>query len=161
MLGLWVPERAVSGIGFLATLAIVFMAGYASSKWLGQSIYAWIQNTLLRSKLTRSIYGTIHHTLSAIFGDKKVFNQVAIIDFPQLGYKRIGFVTQETLGIPDLDKKGMVVVYCPHSFQVSGNMFIVPAKNIQLIDMPAETALKLIMSAGMVSDQPDPNAPRT
>ena len=48
------------------------------------------------------------------------------------------------LGIPS----GKVAVYLPHSYAFSGNLFIVPAENITLVDAKAADVMKFIVSGG-------------
>ena len=49
------------------------------------------------------------------------------------------------LGIPS----GKVAVYLPHSYAFSGNLFIVPAENITLVDAKAADVMKFIVSGGV------------
>ena len=63
--------------------------------------------------------------------------------------QRLGFVTQESSVLIEGEKEKMIV-YLPHSFQVSGEMIVVPKENVKFLSLPPETALKMIMSAGIV-----------
>ena len=47
--------------------------------------------------------------------------------------------------------KGMVAVYLPHSYNFSGNLFIVPAENVRPIKASPAEVMKFIVSAGVTS----------
>lgn len=149
-LGFWVDNpHAWKGIGFLIAVAAVTAAGYFSSRWFGYPLFNWLERQFLNSRITKGVYGVIHDTLAAIFGTRRQLTKVVLVDFPRLGFKRLGFMTHESIdALSDL-LRDQVVVYFPHSFQVSGNMMIVPAEAVSVLDMPADKALKIIMSGGI------------
>ena len=45
--------------------------------------------------------------------------------------------------------KGKVLVYMPHSYAISGQLFVVEKKNITKIDKPSSEVMKLIISGGV------------
>lgn len=141
-------EYALTGIGFLLTLTLVLTVGYLSSSWFGGSFFTWLDEWMMEDRFTKGIYGVIRDTVSAMMGRSAVLDKVVLVDFPELGYKRIGFVTQDTPAFMEHGEDQMVI-YFPHSFQISGNMIVVPRKNVKFLEMSKETALKMIMSAGI------------
>jgi uncharacterized membrane protein len=150
-LGIWVEDsHAWTGIGFLIAVGLITGMGIVSSRRLVVWFFAWIERQLLGSRITSGVYSVIHDTFSAIFGQRRLLTKAALVDFPEMGYQRIGFVTQESLSSLAGSLEGKVAVYFPHSFQVSGNMLIVPAKNIRPLDLSADKVLKMIMSGGIV-----------
>lgn len=150
ILSVWISKRyIITGIGFFLTVFLVTCAGYASSIWIGSPVFRWIENQFRSSSITRVIYGAIRDTTSAIMGRDKILSKVVLVNFPNLGFKRIGFVTQESSDFAD-DGDESTLVYFPHSFQISGNILIVPKSNVKFLDISTEKALKTIMSAGIV-----------
>ena len=61
--------------------------------------------------------------------------------------KKMGFVTQTDL--TELKIKDKVAVYFPHSYNFSGELFIVPNEHITPLDIPAAEAMKFIVSGGI------------
>ena len=62
--------------------------------------------------------------------------------------QKLGFITKEDLsGIGIADEN--VAVYFPHSFNFSGNLFIVPRKNITPLDAKSQIVMKFIVSGGV------------
>ena len=150
LLALAFEEKSiVTGGGFFLTLLLFGLAGYSSSNWFGLSFFNWIEKLFKGSPLTSGVYGAIRDTWSAVFVKDKIFSKVVLVDSPSTGFKQIGFVTQEKPAFMD-DNEEWMLVYCPHSFQISGNMLVVPKKNVRFLDVSTESALKMIMSAGIV-----------
>ncbi len=150
ILSLWIAEESIlTGIGFLLTAALVVLIGYASSNWLGASVFGMLDRWMMEEPITKGVYGAVRETIASISGKSAVFDKVAAVNFPELGFQRVGFVTQEEVSFMD-GGEAQVMVYFPHSFQVSGNMLIVPKKNVRYLDLPKETAIKMIMSAGII-----------
>src|SRR5690625_7385014 len=61
---------------------------------------------------------------------------------------RKGFITKTDLRI--LGVSNRVAVYCPHSYNFSGNLFLVSPDRIAVLDIPASEAMKFAVSAGEI-----------
>ena len=59
-------------------------------------------------------------------------------------------VTEENLSELKIDD-AMVAVYLPHSYNFSGNLYVVPSKNIKKIDYHSGKFMKFIVSGGVTS----------
>ena len=70
----------------------------------------------------------------------------------------MGFITQKDLSNLGIEK-GKVAVYLPHSYNFSGNLFIVPVENITPLDAPPAEVMKFIVTAGVTSFENKPNTP--
>lgn len=151
ILGVWIgSEKVLTGLGFLFTLFLFTLTGYLSSIWIGVAFFNWIERELLTNHATRFIYGAIRDTFTAIFGSQNIFSKVVLVDFPGTGAKMVGFITQERPPSFIKEAEEYVLVYFPLSFQFAGYMLVVKKKNTQILDIPPQTALKMIMSAGIV-----------
>ena len=65
--------------------------------------------------------------------------------------EKLGFITEEDLGI--LQEKDKVAVYFPHSYNFSGELFIVPKTQIRMLDVNSSEMMKFIVSAGLTGWQ--------
>lgn len=65
---------------------------------------------------------------------------------PISNLEKLGFITEEDLS--KLDEKGKVVVYFPHSYNFSGELFIVPKNQVRSIDVNPADLMKFIVSGG-------------
>ena len=63
---------------------------------------------------------------------------------------RLGFMTQDDLKV--IGQEELVAVYFPHSYNFSGNLYLVPRKNVErLYNVNSTEVMKFIVSGG-VSD---------
>ena len=51
------------------------------------------------------------------------------------------------------------MVYIPHSYNFSGNLFIVQRVNVQALDMDSSAAMKLAVSGGVAGINDEENVP--
>jgi uncharacterized membrane protein len=61
--------------------------------------------------------------------------------------EKLGFLTEEDLST--LDEKEKVAVYFPHSYNFSGELFIVPKNQVRPIDISPSVVMKFIISGGV------------
>jgi uncharacterized membrane protein len=61
--------------------------------------------------------------------------------------EKLGFLTESDLS--RLNEPGKVAVYFPHSYNFSGEMFIVPVEQVRPIDLPPGDTMKFIVSGGV------------
>ena len=62
--------------------------------------------------------------------------------------ERLGFITQNDLSHLGLGPE-KVAVYLPHAFNWSGNLYIVPARNVTPLDARAADVMKFVVSGGV------------
>ena len=63
------------------------------------------------------------------------------------GIQKIGFITQEDLQFIEINDA--VMIYCPHSYAFSGELFIVPSRSVSPLNLPASDVMKMIVSGGV------------
>lgn len=86
--------------------------------------------------------------VESFMGDKKKFTKPVLVKVrkdPEIF--QIGFVTQEDLS--KIGMKGKLAVYMPHSYAVSGYLFIVSADQVTPLDMNPADAMKMAVSGGV------------
>ncbi len=138
----------IPGLGLLTILAIITLVGYLASTLLAGPLFNFMESLLIRLPLVNIIYTSIKDLIDAFVGDKKKFNQPVLVTFnPEFSIQKPGFITQEDLthlGLP-----GQVAVYMPHSYNFSGNIFIVPAKYVTPLNASGADVMKFIVSGGV------------
>jgi len=86
--------------------------------------------------------------VSAFVGKEKKFDKpVIVLVNPISNLQKLGFLTEDDL--TKLDEKEKVAVYFPHSYNFSGELFIVPKENVRPININPAEAMKFIVSAGV------------
>ena len=137
------------GLGFVAVLSILILVG-----WLGNRFLLWrllinfFDSILEKTPFLKLIYTSVKDFADGFLGDKRKFTKPVLITIkkdPQI--QRIGFVTQDNLEILNLNDK--VMVYVPHSYNFSGNLFIVDKSNVTPLDIDSGSAMKLAVSGGV------------
>ena len=141
------------GTGLLLMVAIIMIVGFLGSTFISVPVVRIFEDALSRLPLIRLIYFSLKDLVEAFVGDKKKFNQpVRIILNKENGIQKLGFVTQTDLNFIDIES-GSVMVYCPHSYAFSGEMFIVPASSVTLLNIPTSDVMKMIISGGVSLSQ--------
>lgn len=82
-------------------------------------------------------------------GNEKRFSKPVLVQVQKDGgmYK-LGFITQKDLSHIGMNS-GKCAVYMPHSYNFSGNLFIVDYECITPIDAASEDVMKFIVSGGI------------
>jgi len=139
----------IPGLGLLMILLVITLVGFLGSSFLFRPIAYKFDQLISRAPLIKIIYTSVKDLLSAFVGQKKRFNQPVLVKVSADGsLEKIGFITNDDLSQLGI-KENKIAVYLPHSYAWSGNLFIVPEKNITKIDASATEVMKYIISAGV------------
>lgn len=137
------------GLGFLIILVSLIILG-----WLGSTFLVWkflidfFDNILERTPFIKFIYTSVKDVVESFMGDKRKFTRPVLVrvrNEPEIF--QIGFVTQTDLNKLDLVDK--VAVYMPHSYAISGYLFIVNKEDVQTLHMNPADAMKMAVSGGV------------
>lgn len=138
----------VPGLGLLVVGGIIILFGYLASTLIARPVFDMIEEFLLQVPLISLIYSSIKDLLSAFVGDKKKFTQAVLVTMDEAnGIQKLGFITQNDLEM--LGVQGKVAVYLPHSYNFSGNFYIVPRERVTFINLPGADIMKFIVSGGV------------
>lgn len=137
------------GLGLLTMLIIMTLLGYMCSTFLVRSLLNVLERALLRTPLVNMIYGSMKDLFSAFVSDQKKFDQpVLVMINKEIGLQKMGFLTQKELASFGLKDK--VGVYLPHSYNFSGNFFIIDKDQVTILtNMSSSEAMKFIISGGI------------
>jgi uncharacterized membrane protein len=139
----------IPGLGILILLLIILLIGILGSTIIFRPIIGYFDRLMVRAPLIKIIYTAVKDLVSAFVGKKKRFNKPVLVRLrSDSELQRIGFVTNNDLSIlGDMNEK--VAVYLPHSYAWSGNLYVVPVKNITPIKASSTEVMKFIISAGL------------
>ena len=137
------------GLGLIIVIVLITIIGIIGSAAITSPINSFFQNLLKRAPLLQTIYSSVKDLMSTFVGNKKGFDQPVIIKiYENSSIERIGFITNENLN--SLGIKGdKILVYLPHSYAFSGQLFVVDRSYITRIDRPSAEIMKLIVSGGV------------
>lgn len=139
------------GLSILIVFFLVALLGFLGQTIIARPIKKIINHFINRAPLVKVIYSSLKDLLSAFVGKEKKFNQAVLVKVnPISELEKLGFVTQE-----DVSKLGVegnkVAVYFPHSYNFSGELFIVPVEHIKKIDAAPADVMKFIVSGGVAN----------
>jgi len=139
----------IFGLGFLIVVAFITLVGSLSSLFIRTRWSKILNHWLDRVPLIRILYSSLKDLMSAFVGNKKKFTQpVMVILSKESNVRKLGFLTEHNVSGLGLGAD-MVAVYLPHSYNFSGNLFVVPAENVVPINAPAAEVMKFIVSGGV------------
>jgi uncharacterized membrane protein len=141
----------VPGIGILATLVLITILGFLSTKFVTGTIFRIIDRLLEKIPFVKTVYSVIKDTVHSFLGEKKSFSKVALVTVPGTNMKSLGFVTAEDLEVFYEPLSDYIAVYVPQTFQVAGFTFLIKKEDVEFIDVKPEDAMKFILSGGMTS----------
>ena len=141
-------ELSIPGLGLLIIIFGITLFGYLTTTFFFKTFSDLFETGIKRMPLVSLIYNSIKDLIGAFVGDKKKFTQpVLVLMNKESGIYKMGFVTQENLDAIGLND--LVSVYLPHSYNFSGNHFMVPKANVKPINLSGSTAMKFIVSGGV------------
>jgi uncharacterized membrane protein len=144
------------GTGLVVLIAIIMIVGFLGSTFISVPVVQIFEEAIIRIPLVGIIYSSLKDLVGAFVGDKKKFNQpIRFMLNKENGIQKIGFITQDDLQFIDI--KDSVMVYCPHSYAFSGELFIVPTTSISMLNLPASDVMKMIVSGGVSLSQDSKN----
>ncbi len=145
--------RRIPGLGFLATVAIIFLVGTLTTNFIGRKLVAMTEGLLLRIPLVKNVYGASKQLFDAItLPGRGAFRQVVMLEYPRLGLYALGFITAtQAEGFQDLVGEKTVNVFIPTAPNpTSGFFLVVPERSVIPVPISMEEALKLIVSGGLI-----------
>jgi uncharacterized membrane protein len=152
-LGLHVP-----GLGALLGFLIVLLTGLLVTNFIGQALVAIGEDLLERIPFVRALYGGVKSFSETVLSNSgNSFKKVLLVEYPRAGIWTIGFQTTDQL--PEINARlgePQVCVFIPTTPNpTSGFIIFVPKARCIELDMPVETAMKMIVTLGVVG----PTAP--
>ncbi|MFN1836104.1 DUF502 domain-containing protein [Balneola sp. MJW-20] len=140
-------EFSFPGLGILTGFTVISLVGFIFTRAFTRPIVHMFEKLFTRTPLVSIVYSSLKDLTEALVGDKKKFTKPVYISIDDTGIKRFGFVTEDSLSHMGLE--GDVAVYCPHSYNVSGNLYIVPKDKVQPIKTNSTNFMRFIVSGGV------------
>ncbi|PKP12595.1 MAG: hypothetical protein CVU08_09730 [Bacteroidetes bacterium HGW-Bacteroidetes-3] len=138
----------IPGLGVLTLLIFLIFIGFIGRTFIAQPLKLVFKNVINRIPLVKFVYSAFNDLFSAFVGKEKKFNQPVLVKVNlSSDLEKIGFITEENLSL--LDEEDKVAVYFPHSYNFSGELFIVPRANIRPINISSSDVMKFVISAGL------------
>jgi len=143
----------IPGLGIILALSVLLLTGVLAANFVGRAFVGGWESLMDRIPVVRSIYSAAKNFAEIVFSDSsQSFKNVLLIEYPRKGLYSLAFQTATELGEVQ-GRTGEEVVCCfvpttPNP--TSGFIIIVPKKDITVLDMDVDEALKMIISLGVV-----------
>lgn len=139
----------IPGLGLLIILGSITIIGMLGSVIIRTPFSMLLNRIMDQVPLIKMLYTAISDLLSAFVGQKKKFTEpVMVIMSRESNIRKLGFITERDMQNIGIDAD-FVAVYLPHSYNFSGNMFIVPAENVIPVETNSADFMKFIVSGGV------------
>jgi uncharacterized membrane protein len=154
MLGFDIP-----GAGAILTLLVIVLTGVLAANFIGQRLVTWWERLLTSIPVVNSIYNSVKQVSDTLFSSSgNAFRKALLIEYPRRGAWTIAFLTGRPGGdvLQHLDGD-YVSVYVPTTPNpTSGFFLMLPKAEVIELEMSVDTALKYVISMGVVAPPPRP-----
>jgi uncharacterized membrane protein len=147
-----VPEAHYRpGMGIVTALALLIAAGVLVNAFIVRRLLAAWERLMERIPIVKSVYGAVRDFVQLLpaGGERSELQRVVLARFGDAA--AIGFVTRDDAGELGLGPAaaGSVTVYFPMSYQIGGYTLLLPRERVEPLDIPIETAMRLVLTGGM------------
>lgn len=149
------------GAGLIIAVVALTLLGFLTANLIGRTLVDLGERLLGRIPAVRAIYRGLKQVFETLFSGKgSSFRRVGLVEFPSPGMWSIVLISQPPSAdiaarLPEEEEHISVFLPCAPN-PTTGFFFYVPRSKIVEIELSAEDAATLIMSAGMVQPGADP-----
>ena len=148
----WLPGPDIPGLGLVALLILVYLAGLVTTQVLGRAMLDLGHRILELIPVVNSIYSTTRSAVQLLSNsDKQPYRGVVLVEFPHPGMQSFGFITSR---IQDENGENKLAVYIPTTpIPSSGFLVIVREKDVTPTELSVEDAMKVVISGGLLAER--------
>jgi len=152
----------VPGTGIVAGLVLIFTVGVLTGLWVFRKLFEFAENLVGRIPLVKSLYGAVRDLMSFFSTSQRGAGAGVVMVTVADKVRLLGLVTRQDYS--DLPKgfgrEGDVTVYLPMSYQLGGFTVVVPRSAVQPLEMSAEEAMRLALTAGLSPEKQPGRLPK-
>jgi uncharacterized membrane protein len=138
----------IPGFGLLVVFFSIALLGFFARTVIARPVKKMWNKLLDKAPLLKLVYSSLKDLMNAFVGKEKKFNHPVRVKVNLVSdLEKLGFLTREDLLELGIEGK-MVAVYFPHSYNFSGEMFIVPAEHVTPLEASPSEVMKFIVSGG-------------
>lgn len=136
-------------VAVIITLLGLFVLGWITTRVIGRRIVNLFDQIMNRIPFVKKVYGSTKMLLDVLNQEKKEFDRVVLIEFPNREMRAVGFVTR--IVEDRINNQQLAAVYVPTTPNpTSGYLELVPVDRLINTDMTVEEAMTFIISGGAV-----------
>jgi len=152
----------IPGTGLVIAILALTLLGFLAANLVGRTLVELGEGILNRMPVVRPVYKTMKQIFETLFSKSgSSFRKVALVEFPAPGMWSLVFISQPPANaiaerLPESDNVSVFLPCTPNP--TTGFFFFVPRHKLIELDVGVESAMTLIMSAGMVQPGADKDA---
>ncbi len=144
----------IPGLGILVSFIVLTLLGFIGQTALVRPIKKGLKKLIEKIPLLNLLYSSLNDFFSAFVGKEKKFNvPVKVLFNKENNLWKMGFVTLETMYV--IGNNDLAAVYFPHSYNFSGELYLVPSDRIFKLDISPAEAMKFVVSGGVTHLEPE------
>ena len=147
-------EIGIPGLGILILVVFITLIGALTAGMVGRWVIRLWEYLLNRMPVIRTLYNGSKQIIETVLKSQSdAFRQAVLVEYPRRGIWAIAFLTAATDGeVADLLEGDHINVFLPTTPNpTSGFLLFVPRRDIIVLKMPVEDAVKMVISAGIVT----------
>lgn len=138
----------IPGLGIIILFFSLTLLGFLGQTALIKPLKRVAGKLIKRIPLLNLLYSSINDLFSAFVGKEKKFNvPVKVLFNAENNLWKLGFVTKETMKV--IDNEELAAVYFPHSYNFSGELYLVPKNRLHFLKLSPSEVMKFIVSGGV------------
>jgi uncharacterized membrane protein len=151
----------VPGFGLIIAFVALTLVGFFTANLVGRTLVEAGEKLLGRMPIVRPLYRGLKQVFETLFSKSgATFRKVGLVEFPAPGMWSLVFLSTPPGGdvlarIPSPEEHVSVFMPCTPN-PTTGFFFYIKRSELIELDIPVEDAAKLIMTAGMIQPEGDP-----
>ncbi len=149
----------IPGTGLVIAVVALTLLGFLTANLVGRTLVELGEGLLSRMPIVRPLYKTMKQIFEALFSKSgSSFRKVALVEFPVPGTYSLVFLSQPPSGevalkLPKVETEYVSVFLPCTPNPTTGFFFFVERKDLLELDISVESAMTLLISAGMVQPE--------
>lgn len=138
----------------LIVLSIVVL-GYIAQRSFGKRVFGWVDRGIGLVPLVRTIYSGVRQVSNALMERSNRYESVVLVEYPRDGIYSLGFITGDSPEqIETIAGQNVYNVFLPNSPNPTAGRFVmVPADQVQQLDMSVRRGVRLLVTTGIAERQ--------
>jgi len=148
----------IPGLGIIFGLIVIFLVGFIATHLISRRTLAFFENCFVKFPIIKQIYPAAKQIISFLFTDtRSTFKKAVLIEYPRKGIFTLAFLTNEGAKyFCEKTRHELVNVFIPSTpGPLTGFMVMVPKRDVVMVDITVEDALKMLISGGVVNPHPN------
>lgn len=140
----------IPGLGLIFTTVIIIFTGALTRNIIGRKLLGYWDKVLLNIPIVKNVYGAIRQVFSTFSRQgQSSFKHVVLFEYPSEGLWSIGFENAR-MNDPNTQKTWAHIFVMTAINPAGGFLVLVPEEKVRRVDVSVESAIKLIVSGGII-----------